>query len=404
MNAAREKHAWTFAPRFRRGAFGWKSEPAITRIKEALAEIKAVAKKDPLLGAEGAVTFLRKLSPALENIDGSSGAIGSAVNRAIDALVPIIASAPAEQPLRRKWLEALFEAIQDDQIADHWGELCATPEIAREWAERLVPHLESMWRRGDGQFGYFSGTDAGFSALLAAGEFDRLHELLAQCPHPYWSYRRWGVKALVAQGKPNEALALAEANHGRNDPTGEIAETCEAILLSMGRNEEAYRRYALIANRASTYLATFRAILKKYPDKSPETVLTDLARSTPGNEGKWFAAAKDAKLFDLALSLARQSPVDHRTLIRAADDFKESQARFSLQCGLIALYWICAGRSYDVTNAEVLSAYELSLVAADNANCRDNVMAEIRRVLDSFPNERLARGLLASRLETPSAQ
>lgn len=150
MSAAREKHGWTFAPRFRRGTFGWKSEPAIIRIKEALAEIKAVAKKDHLLGAEGAVTFLQKLSPALENIDGSSGAIGSAVNRAIDALVPIIASAPAEHPLRKKWLEALFEAIQDDQIpyieslGDHWGELCATHEIAREWAERLVPPLESM--------------------------------------------------------------------------------------------------------------------------------------------------------------------------------------------------------------------------------------------------------------------
>jgi hypothetical protein len=44
--AATFKHAWAFAPRFRAGAFGWRSEPSITRIKEAVSEIKAVVKKD----------------------------------------------------------------------------------------------------------------------------------------------------------------------------------------------------------------------------------------------------------------------------------------------------------------------------------------------------------------------
>ena len=55
------KHTWTFAPRFRAGAFGWRSEPAITRIKEAVSEIKAISKKDQILGAEGAILFLQKI-------------------------------------------------------------------------------------------------------------------------------------------------------------------------------------------------------------------------------------------------------------------------------------------------------------------------------------------------------
>lgn len=141
------KHTWTFAPRFRAGAFGWRSEPAITRIKEAVSEIKAIAKKNPLLGAEGAILFLQKLSPALQNIDGSSGAIGTAANRAIEAVVPIIAKAPVDISLRRKWLEKLYQAHADDQIpyieslADYWGELCASQEIAAEWADRLAAHL-----------------------------------------------------------------------------------------------------------------------------------------------------------------------------------------------------------------------------------------------------------------------
>jgi len=80
-----EKHKWEFAARFRRGAFGWRSRPAVKRVKEAVSEIKKVARRDPVLATEGAVRFLEKVSPALEHVESSSGAIGSAVNKAIEA-------------------------------------------------------------------------------------------------------------------------------------------------------------------------------------------------------------------------------------------------------------------------------------------------------------------------------
>ena len=35
-----KKAEWTFAPRFRRNAFGWRSQPALARVKEAVSEIK----------------------------------------------------------------------------------------------------------------------------------------------------------------------------------------------------------------------------------------------------------------------------------------------------------------------------------------------------------------------------
>ena len=70
-----------------------KSNTPIQRIKEALAEIKALAKKEPVRAADGAVLFLEKLVPGIEQVDSSSGGIGSAVNRAIETLVPIIAKA-----------------------------------------------------------------------------------------------------------------------------------------------------------------------------------------------------------------------------------------------------------------------------------------------------------------------
>jgi len=79
----------------RRHAFGWRSQPAITRIKQAVAEIRMVAKDDLVLAAEGAVTFLERLSPALERIDSSSGAIGTAVNKAIAGMGRPITAFPS---------------------------------------------------------------------------------------------------------------------------------------------------------------------------------------------------------------------------------------------------------------------------------------------------------------------
>ena len=110
MSAAKA-HSWTFRSRFRAGAFGWRSDLPIQRIKEAVTEIKAAARKDAVLGAEGAVIFLEKVSAALEQVDSSSGAIGSAVNRAIETLVPVVSQAPASDSLRDKWLERLWRAV-----------------------------------------------------------------------------------------------------------------------------------------------------------------------------------------------------------------------------------------------------------------------------------------------------
>src|SRR5262245_39094268 len=109
----RTRRTWRFKGRFRRHAFGWRSDP---RIREAVSEIKDVARTEPVEAAEGAVTLIKRLSPALENVDSSSGAIGTAVNHAIAELVPIIARAPADESTRVSWLERLFDAHGADQI------------------------------------------------------------------------------------------------------------------------------------------------------------------------------------------------------------------------------------------------------------------------------------------------
>jgi len=107
---------WQFASRFKRNAFGWRSDAPIQRIKEALSEIRKAARIDRVLAGEGAVLFLERASPALQQVDGSSGAIGSAVNRTINALAGVIITAEVADYVRHKWLERLWAAVEDDEI------------------------------------------------------------------------------------------------------------------------------------------------------------------------------------------------------------------------------------------------------------------------------------------------
>ncbi len=397
-------HKWQFTARFRRHAFGWRSDLPVKRIKEALAEIKQIARKEPVLAAEGAITLLEKLSPALEQVDSSSGALGSAVNKAIDTLVPIIVKADVEPKQRHRWLEQLWQALQNDEmpyielLGDYWGELCVTPELASHWADEFMPVVESVWSPNASGHGFFKGTSACLASLYAAGRHQELLALIDKAPFKWWHDRRWGVKALSAMGKKAEAIRYAEESRGLNDPGWQIAQSCEAILLSAGLLDEAYCRYALEANQGTTHLATFRAIAKKYPNKQPEEILRDLIASTPGAEGKWFAAAKDAELFDVAIELATRSPTDPRTLTRAARDFAEKQPDFALAAGLTALHWISRGHGYEITGGEVLDAHTAVMHAASKAGiATEGVNAQIREMC-AAPGGRFLQTILARHL------
>ncbi|MBD3334194.1 MAG: hypothetical protein GF355_01650 [Candidatus Eisenbacteria bacterium] len=401
-------HKWVFRARFRRHAFGWRSQPAIKRIKEAVSEIKKVARKDQVLAAEGAVLFLQKLSPALEHIDSSSGAIGTAVNNAIGTLVPIIAEAPADAKTREKWLERLWDAYQEDDIpyiellGDSWGQLCASSEVASRWADRLIWTCKMAWSPDPNMRGFFKGTTNCLSALLTAGRYGEILELLEMAPYDIWHYRQYGVQALAAMGRMEEALRYAENGRSPNDSPVAIARAGEEILLSAGLEDEAYRRYGLLANQAGTYLAWFRAVAKKYPHKTPPEILHDLVALTPGEEGKWFAAAKDAKLFDEAIALANRSPCSPQTLTRAARDFADKNPTFALEAGMAALRWLVDGYGYEITSADVLDAYSFTMKAAVKAGRADETQRCIRAlVARETSGDRFVSKILGRHREIP---
>jgi hypothetical protein len=316
----------------------------------AVSEIRQVARTEPVEAAHGAVALIERLSRALENIDSSSGAIGTAVNRAIADVVPVIAGAPADPATRALWLERLFDAHAADQIpyierlADYWGELCGSTQLASAWADRLVGVTRMALSTAKNLRGYFHGTSACLSVMRAAGRYDEIVELVEG--DTFWPYKQWAVKALAAQARIDEAIRYAENCRSPWASDADIDTVCEGILLSAGRVDEAYARYGLTANRAGTYVAWFRAISKKYPHKPAATILSDLVRITPADEGKWFAAAKDAKLFAEAVALL-------------------------------------GGYGYENTSADVWAACSHALTAARNAGRYDEVRARIQALVEN---------------------
>jgi tetratricopeptide (TPR) repeat protein len=380
---------WTFRARFRRSAFGWKgSRLAIGRIHEALVEIRAAARIDPARAGEGAVLLLEKLSPALCQIDSSSGAMGNAAHAAVQELAPLISHAPVSTSVRKKWLERLFQAIQEDDppyiesLGDHWGDLCATPELASDWSDQLLPtQLNVLRERASGTFAYFAGTSLCYSALFKAGRHEEILQLLSKDRHPIWPYLVWGARVLAAQGQVDEAIAYARDRAGINTSEGSLARFAEDLLLKAGRRDQAFDQYALRANQANTHIATFRVLAKKYPELAKEKLLGHLVASTPHAPGKWFASAKTLKLFDQATRLAWASPCDPKTLNRAARDHLTSQPAFAMQCALAALHWMSTGHGYELTGLDVQQAHSLAINAATQTQQTEKAQSTIAQML-----------------------
>jgi len=387
--ANQKPHKWIFSARFRTGAYGWKaSRLACKRLREAVSEIKKVAKKDPVLGAEGAVRLMEKIWPALEHVDSSSGALGSAVYRTLEALIPVIVMAPADEKTRSKWLDRLWQAMSDDGVdylslvSDRWGEICGSVEVARWWADELVSTLRSCWTDPN-PGAYFQGATACLSCLLVSGQYEKILELLELDRYPMWHYRRYGVEALLNLGRKAEAIQYAESSRGLNQSDAVIDRACEDILITSGLYEEAYQRYGLSAAKGNSYIARFRAVAKRYPMKDPSQILADLIATTPGQEGKWFATAKNLELFELALELANRTPCEPKTLTRAARDYVDKEPEFALGSALAALRWLSEGWGYEVTNFDVVEAYDRAMDAASALEKIDDVTTHILQLLES---------------------
>lgn len=370
---ARATHKWAFKPGMRAGAYSWKSSAkAIDRLKLASSEIRTIARVDPVMAAEGVIALAQRIWPAFEHIDTSSGALGNAVRRTLEELLPVLIEAPADEKTRAKWLEQLREAIEDDgvdylaPIANCFGQIAVFPALMNLHADRDIDMIEAAWA-DHARFNHVSTGTLTLSCLLEAGRYDELLALLAWEKTHLWFDEKFGAEALLRQGREDEALAYAEALlQSDRRPWGyeDIAQFCERILVGQGREEEAYRRFGLPSVSGNTYLAMWRDLVRRYPDLDARRILEDLIEAQ-GSKGKWFAAAKTAKYLDLALECAAQPDAAPATLIRAARDFAVKEPAFAAHVGLHAIRHLLAGRGYEPDPLDIDLAVTHVMAAAE---------------------------------------
>lgn len=99
-------------------------------------------------------------------------------------------------------------------------------------------------------------------------------------------------------------------------------------------------------------------------------------------KGKWFATAKDLKLYDLALELANRTPCDPKTLTRALRDYLDTEPAFALRSAMAALRWLSEGWGYEVTSVDVADAYDRAMDTASILNKIDDVNGKILQLVE----------------------
>jgi hypothetical protein len=405
---AREpSHKWAFKSGMRAGAFGWRgSAKAAKRLKSASAEIMALHRTDPVTAAEGVVVLAERIWPAFEHIDTSSGALGTAVRRTLDKLLPVLIDAPADEKTRARWIERLRTAILDDgvdylaPISDRFGEIAAFPALMNAHADRDLDLIHHAWS-DHARYSHIPSATLTLSCLLEAGRYDDLLDLLAVKKTRLWFDEKFGAEAMLRQGRVDEALARAEALlEGDRQPWGhrDIARFCENILVRQGKAEEAYRRFGLPSAAGNTWLAMWRDLVKRYPERDGRTVLVHLI-ALHGRKGKWFAAAKTAGYLDIALDCAADFEAAPATLIRAARDFVEKEPAFAAQVALHAITHLLADRGFETSPLDIDEAVSHLMAASRRIDRSAWALEELHRL----PQRKNQNDLLTQRLRSTLA-
>ena len=383
------KHKWKFKSYFRREAYGWNgTAKASKRMKEAVSEIKKVAKKDLALAGEGVIELFVRLYPALMHIDSSSGALGTAMYNTIDSLTPILIKADWDMNTRGKQLDKLYKAIVEDgwgtfdDLRDHWGEICVYPGLAHLWADRFMNCTKDVLSSTNQ---YCSAVDMCLSCLVYTERYQELKELLELDERYSWFHHKFWAMALVKQGKQQEALDYAGyilSQQKTNNSKPAIDRFCESVLIDMGRIKEAYEKYGLKVPSYGTNLNIYRSICKKYPSIDKRKILLNLMEKS-GVKGKWFAAAKTAGQLDIALECAMTGDSDPETLLRATRDFAEKNPEFALKVGIEAVMTYLTGSFYDpIEPIDIRAAFTKLMAAANKSDSQQWVQTELsKRVL-----------------------
>ena len=198
-----------------------------------------------------------------------------------------------------------------------------------------------------------------FSVLHRLKRWDDIIRLCPDKDHHLRYFGLWKIRALAARGDVDDAVNLADRLTEDRWAYRDYTREAERILRECGRNDEAYTRYALPRSVEGTYLAHYRRLKKDYPSYNPERILDDLLSAHPEKPGAWFAAIRREGFLDRAADLARNYPVNPNTLLKAAEDTRESHPDFALDVASSAIRWIIEGYGYDMGAPEAAAAWML---------------------------------------------
>lgn len=390
-------HRWAFKPGMRAGAFGWRgTAKAAARLKAAVREIKTVRKIDPVAAGEGVIALAERIWPAFEHIDTSSGSLGTAVAHTLEDLVPILIDPPADETTRAAWAERLRTAILGDGVdylaplADRFGEIAQVPSVINDHADRDLDLVSAAWADHD-RFSHVPTATLTLSCLLEAGRHDELLALVDSARTRLWFYEKFAAEALVRQGRKAEALSRAAVLlEGERVPprSRDIVRFCETLLIRQGKADDAYARYGVPMTSGNTWLAMWRDLVKRYPDRDPRAVLEDLM-AHHGRKGKWFATAKTAGYLDIAIDCAADDEASPATLIRAARDFAQKDPAFAAQVALHAIVHLLADRGFEVSPLDMDDAVAHLMTAARQIDHVSWALDQLRRIADDRGGEDL---------------
>lgn len=249
-------------------------------------------------------------------------------------------------------------------LADRFGEIAVYPRLMNEHADRDLALIHAAWS-DHARFSHVPTATLTLSCLFEAGRYDELLALLAVKKTQLWLDEKFAAEALLRQEQEGAALDRAAQlleNDRQSWSRHDIALFCEAILRRQAREDVAYRRFGLPNAAGATWLAKWRDLVKRYPERDSRTMLEDLI-ALHGRKGKWFAAAKTAGYLDIALDCAKDPDAAPATLIRAARDFEVRNPVFAAEIALQAITHLLAGRGYDPNPADLDGAVD-HLIAA----------------------------------------
>ena len=271
----------------------------------------------------------------------------------------------------------------------------------------LLERIREAWADRQ-RYNHVAGSKICLSCLLEAGRYEELRELLALRRYRFWSDNRYEAEALLRQGLWQEAIAYAEASRSKTNGAFSdhaIDRYCENILIQQGHRDEAYGRYGLALALATTNLATYRALTRRYPERDHRQMLIDLIE-TRGNRGKWFAAAKDAGMLDIAISCAAAPDADPSTLVRAARDFASKRPEFAMAVGVLAIKSLVSGDGYEPLLSDAANGVRHIMTAAASIGVTDWAIQQIDLALQqpSVTGREIFRDSAAAELRRQQAQ